>query len=323
MITRSANGTMLVPESKVSKFEMGTAKAIDKGRAMEANENNRGTRLQAQYGRRVDKFIFLYNILAGWDFPAVTQPPTFPMFKIPEIPKGEDFSFTLLPEMVNEIYAKPGTDEILYITRPGTEAANSLVNPDQHPGNPFEAQFRDISKFGNRDMGGTNLNDLGVWWSWTEPDDAKLVEEINRMRKRVDGTMRALIKEANHLNVTKGGPEQITPLHHFAMDYFHLQSIWHSSMEHLVPCPNCAQPVRQGIAYHKNEFGDRCIIDRDRYEAAIELARPKRREVPREAAQAANVGGENHPAPPQGGQQISTAEGQAADTNAAEVGPQP
>lgn len=313
-VTRTADGKMFVSPNEVSRFEQGTPKAMDKSKAMENNANNTGARLQAQYARPIEKFIFLYNILLGWDFAPIQQPPTFPNFKIPSVPKGEDFSFTLLSETVNEIYAKPGTDELLYIVRPGTEAANSLVNPDQHPGNPWDAQFRDISKFGNRDMGACNLNELGVWWSWTEPDDPKLVEEISRMRKRVDGTMQALIKEANRLNVVKDGPDQITPLHHFAMDYFHLQSVWHQSMEHLVPCPNCQTPVRQGIAYHKNEFGDRCIIDRERYEAAIELARPKRREISTKAAREANVGGDS-PA-------TSSAEGQVADPNAAEANKQ-
>jgi hypothetical protein len=309
-ITRTADGKMFVPASQVSRFEQGTPKAMERGKQMEANENNRGSRLQAQYARPNDRFIFLYNILRGWDFPPVQQPPTFPNFKIPSVPAGEDFAFTLLSETVNELYAKPGTDEVLYITRPGTEAANSLVNPDQHPGNPWDAQFRDIRKFGNGDMGACNLNELGVWWSWTEPDDPKLIEEINRMRKRVDQTMKALINEGNTLNLTPDGRTQITPLHHFAMDYFHLQSKWHESMEHLVPCPNCQMPVRQGIAYHKNEFGDRCIIDRERYEAAIELSRPKRREISTQAARQANADPASATPP---------AEGQVADPNAAEV----
>lgn len=305
MITRTADGKMFVSANEISRFEQGTPKTMDMGRSMQHTANQSGARLQAQYARPIEKFIFLYNILRGWDFAPIEQPPTFPRFIIPPVPVGEDFSFTLLAETVNEIYVKPGTNELMYQTRPGTEAANSLVNPDQHPGNPWDAQFRDIRKFGNQDMGACNLNEVGVWWSWTEPDDPKLVEEINRMRKRVDGTMRALIAEANKLNVTKDGPEQITPFHHFAMEYFNLQSAWHSSMSHLVPCPNCSMPVRQGIAYHKNDFGDRCIIDRDRYEAAIEHSRPKRREISPRAAAEANQ-------PP---------DGQVADPNAAEVKP--
>ena len=270
---------------------MGTPKAINDSRAMMHNENNKGTVLEAQAPRESTRFIYLYNILRGWDFQPVRQPPTFPNFKIPRCEPNERFAWTVLPEMVNEIYAKPGggigdQNSILYITRPGTEAANSLMNPDAHPSNPFEAQFRDISKFGNMDMQGKNLNAFGVWWSWTEPDDPALEEEIAEMQKRVDGTMRGLIKKANRLDreIVKpgqeGGPGAITALMHFAMDYFHLQSKWHESNEHRIPCPNCGEPVRMGIAYHKNEFGDRCIIDRERYEAAIELTRPKRQDIP-------------------------------------------
>lgn len=280
---------MLVPVSKVSRFEMGTPRSLAKGKAMQQEVNASGTTLEAQMARPVERFIYLYNILRGWEFHPVQQPPTFPNFKIPICSKNERFSWTVLPEIVNEIYRKPGEDTALYISRDGREAANSLLNPDSHPKNPFEAQFRDISRFGNQDMNTRNLNDLGVFWSFTDPEDPALDEELAAMKKRVDVSMKKLITRANRLAL--GKPEdrnEITPLMHFAMDYFHLQSKWHESNEQMVPCPNCGEPVREGIAYHKNDFGDRCIIDRERYEAAIELSRPKRAEVtPAASAQAA------------------------------------
>jgi hypothetical protein len=269
---------------------MGTPKSLSKGRAMQNEANNNGTTLQAQMARPVERFIYLYNILRGWEFPPVEQPPTFPRFRIPTCSKNEKFAWTVLPEIVNEIYAKPGENQVMYVSRDGREAANSLVNPDAHPGNPFEAQFRDISQFGNKDMTARNLNELGVFWSFTEPDDPALDEEITAMQRRVDATMKGLITKGNRLAMGKSEDRaNITPLMHFAMDYFHLQSKWHESNEHRVPCPNCGESVREGIAYHKNEFGDRCIIDRDRYEAAIELSRPKRQEVSQQAQEMAKA----------------------------------
>ena len=266
-----------MPASQVSEFQMGTPKAMNDARAMQESENNRGAKLVTQ-ARQVetDELIYVYNILAGWDFPPVTQPPTFPHFKIPICPKDKEFAYTTLPRYVNEPYEKPNTTEIMYTQRSGTEAANSLLNPDSHPGNPWDAQFRDITRFGNQDQSGNNLNAFGVFWSFTKPDDLRLVEEIKRCRQRVDSTMRALVDAGEQLNAANNRKD-ISPLMHFAMEYFNLQAGWHQSHAHMIPCPVCGDSIRESLAYHKNAMGDRCIIDWQRTYAAGVI---KREDVP-------------------------------------------
>lgn len=264
---------MLLPASQVSRFESGTPKAINDARAMQENSNSKATILVSQdAGREADYMIYLYNVCVGWEFPPVQQPPTFPSFKIPTCKKGEKFAFTTLPAFVNNPIERPGavegTTEITYRRVDGREAANSLVNPDAHPRNPFEAQFRNIEKFGNRDQTGNNLNAFGIFWSMTTPDDPKLKEELDACRARLNTTMRGLVEQGNNLNA-QGNLKDISPLMHFAMEYFNLEADWHKSHEHRVPCPNCGMPIREGLAYHKNEFGDRCIIDHERYQASI------------------------------------------------------
>src|SRR5438105_8409315 len=85
--------------------------------------------------------------------------------------------------------------------------------------------------------------------------------------------MRALVNKGEELNASSRRTE-ITPLMHQAIEHFQLQAAWHMSHARLTPCPNCGEPVREGIAYHKNEFGDRCIIDQARYEKSTGVQQP-------------------------------------------------
>ena len=59
---------------------------------------------------------------------------------------------------------------------------------------------------------------------------------------------------------------------HFAAEYFGITAPWHMSHRHKTECPNCGDLVLEGISYHRNAFGDLCIIDRERYEAAVVVA---------------------------------------------------
>jgi len=36
------------------------------------------------------------------------------------------------------------------------------------------------------------------------------------------------------------------------------------TMDHMISCPNCGDPIKDGIAYHRNSFGDKCIVDHAR-----------------------------------------------------------
>jgi hypothetical protein len=231
--------------------------------------------------RAPDNFIYVYNILQGWDFNPITQPPTFPFFKIPTCAKGEKFSVTLLPAYTNLPFeregANEGTTEIYYRKEDGRKAATSQLNPSAFPGTDWNSQ---LQNWDSGDQFGNNMNALGVFWSFTEPDDPKLDEEIALFRERVHQTMTELVKRAETLHAQ--GPQGqvlITPLMHFAMDYLGKQASWHMSLRHMISCPNCGESIPEGLAYHRNQFGDRCILDRARYEASIEKPRGKKAEA--------------------------------------------
>ena len=77
-----------------------------------------------------------------------------------------------------------------------------------------------------------------------------------------------IVKEGNRHNA-EAKLANISPMMHFAMEYFGLSAPWHMSHRHKTECPNCGDLVLEGIAYHRNASGDICIIDRERYEASV------------------------------------------------------
>jgi hypothetical protein len=191
----------------------------------------------------------------------VQQPPVFPDFYIPPCPRDKKFSHTLLPPFVKIPFTKPGTTEMYYKSEDGRKAATSLMNPMAFPSTDWNAQ---IQKWETGDQFGNNLNMFGCWWSLRAPDDPELEKEIKIFKERWMKTAQELIAAGETLNA-QGNRKDISPLMHFAMDYMGLQAPWHMASVHRVACPNCGELVNEGISYHKNEFGERCIIDMERY----------------------------------------------------------
>ncbi len=266
-------------------------RASNQAKATQDSMNHGATTIEAQdSGREAGYLIYVYNLLQR-EY-VVQQPPLFPSFIIPACEKGKSYSVTLLPAFVKEPYLKPGSTEFYYKNVDGRKAAMSLLNPSAFPGTDWNSQQQ---QWNTGDQYGNNLNALGVWWSLTRPDETdKLEREINIFRARATKTMNELIAQGEQLNAA-GDLKNITPLMHFAMDYLGKQATWHMSSRHMVTCPNCGDVVVEGIAYHRNSFGDKCIIDRERYLKAIESERPA---VPAPvAAPAVELEAEEHPEP--------------------------
>ncbi len=185
--------------------------------------------------------IYIYNIC---ELSHVrNQPPEFATLTIEPCPKGQKFSVKPFPGLVNERYVKPGTAEYYYNQVDGRKYATSLLNPDCMPGTDWRSQLNEGTT-GNNDMTGMNMNAFGVFWSELKPDDPQL-------------------------DAQEGKLGNISPMMHFAMDYFGLSAAWHMSTRHKVECPNCGDLILEGLAYHRNASGDICILDRDRYEASV------------------------------------------------------
>jgi hypothetical protein len=245
-------------------------RAMSQAQAMAQTENHGATTLVTQdRGREPDYFIYVYNILGKeW---IVRQPPLFPSFHIPACEKGKKFSYTILPPYVNEVLNKAGTTELSYKQIDGRKAATSLLNPGAFPGTKWESQLHD---WDTDDQTGNNLNNFGCFWSLTTPTELdKLEVEIGYFKERLRRTMEELVKRAEELH-DSGERKLISPMMHFAMDYLGKQSAWHTSLKHMVSCPVCGDTIQEGIAYHRNAFGEKCIIDMDRYMKSVVQTRP-------------------------------------------------
>jgi len=247
--------------------------------SMQERQNHGENIIEAQdQGREPGYVIYVYNILDR-EY-VVTQPPLFPGFVIPACKPGQKFSHTILPPFVKEPYLKPGSTEYYYKNVDGRKAATSLLNPGAFPGTNWDSQVQNWDSDETAIVGSANnLNLYGVWWSLTKPDETeKLDKEIGIFRARVTATMNGHVKAAEQL-AAGGDLKNISPIMHFAMDYLGKQAPWHMASFHMITCPNCGEPVKEGIAYHRNSFGERCIVDEAKYRAMVarqrELDAPK------------------------------------------------
>lgn len=239
-------------------------------------------------------YIYVYNVLDREYI--VEQPPQFPRFRIPRCPSGQKFSFTVLPPYVLEPYNRAGTTEMYYKKIDGRKSATSLLNPSAYPGTKWESQLQNWEA---PDQVGNNLNAFGVFWSLTKPDQAEqITKEVKAFKQRAEKTLNQMIRDAEILNAA-GKLGEISPWQHFAMDYFGKQASWHMSSEHMIHCPNCGEMVKDGIAYHKNSLGDRCVIDFDRYKEMLRKMKAAEAEVEEDQGVPATVAvaSEKGPAP--------------------------
>jgi hypothetical protein len=260
-------------------------RAMNYGQAKQYSENYGDVTLAVtDEGPDAEYVIHIYNILSLRH--EVNQPPNFPRFVVPPCAPGQRFSHTTIPAFIRNRYQKTGTNEYYYQREDGRKSATSLLNPSVHPTSPWETQIQDITPGDPRvasDQFGNNLNAYGVFWSLTEPDSPELDEEIALVRQRVERTMKALVEQAETF-YSANDRKSISPRMHFAMDYLGLSAPWHQSTARMTPCPNCGMHVREGLAYHKNEFGEKCIIDRKKYDELFPPEHEKKGKKEKETA---------------------------------------
>ena len=199
--------------------------------------------------------LYIYNVLELEH--EVNQPPAFPRFIIPPKPKDKKFSVILFPNFVKERYEKPGSVEYFFKHVDGRKYATTLLNPAAFPGINWNAQ---LQNWRSNDQFGNNYNSFGCFWSLKGPEDPELEAELQQFRTIARKTLEALIRQGEYLYNSKKENE-ITPLMHFAMEHLHKTAPWHMESYLMVDCPNCGEPVKEGVAYHRNSFGERCIID--------------------------------------------------------------
>lgn len=230
-------------------------------------------------------FVYLINVLDREYY--IEQPPLFSSYHIPRCPKGKEFSWNKIGAFLLEPYTKPGTFDTFYTKVDGRKVATSLLNPSAYPGIVWESQ---LQSWDAPDQVGNNLNAFGVFWTLTDPtsedpeEKEHLEHEVKIFKERARVTLQELIKQAEQY-AAQNDLKSISPTMHFAMDYFGKQAAWHMTAEHMISCPNCGETVKDGIAYHRNSFGERCIINVEKYTVMVRARRAAEAALPDDVAE--------------------------------------
>ena len=129
---------------------------------------------------------------------------------------------------------------------------------------------------------GVNLIAQGLWPSRTNPpeeSDILRAEALRdkRYRRLTDFAFQKAAKGSRHLADFLHEHEDVAD----AMDALGLTADWHrGNRKVLATCPNCGDPVAQGLAFHKSSVTDRlCVIDPARAFAAKAITKEEMEEL--------------------------------------------
>jgi len=125
---------------------------------------------------------------------------------------------------------------------------------------------------------GTNLICEGVFPSENAiPTEAELRKAENARDRRYRWMTQEAMKLAAVSTKQLNEFLEQCPAVHIAMDALGLTAPWHQSNEVRTVCPNCGDPVRQGIAFHQSSAGMLCVIDEERYMRMKRMSEPEKR----------------------------------------------
>ena len=159
----------------------------------------------------------------------------------------------------------------------GWRATIDMLNPWNLTTNPYLGD-NNPDFFANRQ--GTNLIAEGFFPSLNEiPTEA----ELKKAEKTRDKRYQWLTTEARRLSAvsTKDLNEflQLYPDTHIAMDALKLTATWHTENIVRSDCPNCGDPIKQGLAFHQSSAGVLCIIDAQKAFKAGAITRERLEEL--------------------------------------------
>ena len=215
------------------------------------------TSWDANQFRRPDYFVYIYTV-SDREF-VICQPPLVSRLTLAARASENKCSLVAtLPSPFNQIDREGGAGDLITRAHIAERVAQSLLNPNNFSLDQ-DARINDGATLGL----GVDLNCQGVFWSRNNPPTP---EEVEKAEARKERYYRALLEKARTLEIAN--PRELEFLinvdYHMAAEYFHLETTWHKKLERKADCPNCGEPVKAGIAYHKNSFGGLCIIDAER-----------------------------------------------------------
>jgi hypothetical protein len=221
--------------------------------------------------RRPDYWIHVFNI-SRQKF-LVRRPPAFPVIEIPACPNDKPYIEVLrIPNIVNEKSLNAlasGGSEVQVTPIFGERFAMDIINPANEGADMWQEMGTSWI-----DSGGDDLSRRGVFWTLNEEPTG---EELRKARVWMERHYRKLIKDAEELS-KRNRPGDIIPEAHLAADHFKLSLAWHTDAEVPASCPNCGEPIKEGIAFHSSN-GILCVID---WKRAVASGVKKRDDVPQE-----------------------------------------
>lgn len=218
--------------------------------------------------------IRIYNVLP-LQHSNINRSKPYTSVTIPACEEGKKVSEPfVLPSVVNSPYSPLGSFEVKYNGEDGRRRAMDIINPANIGLDQDVAASK--SADGQIDQEGNNLNDLGVFWTELAPDDPGLDVLIAKFKARAEKTLNVFINNAKVKEAT-GKIGSINALERFAVAYFGIKTSWNQVHEHKVSCPNCGDDIKSGIALHRNQFGDKCVLD---WKRAYETGGVKKDEIP-------------------------------------------
>lgn len=226
-----------------------------------------------EYGlfRQPDFYVYIYSV-SRKSF-EVRRPPQIPLLVLKACPADQEYvEVAKIEDPFKQTDRNVDTGRVITHSHPGKQIAQDIVCPDAV----------------NMDSAlppGANTVDLraqGVFWSLNNPPTE---QEVAAAHKRVETYYLSLLERATALEYTnpKELQERLNEDYHLAADYFDEEYSWHKkrvkkvAAVKLVPCSVCGEDIKPGVAFHKDDAGDYCILD---WKRAYEAGRVTLKQVP-------------------------------------------
>ena len=214
--------------------------------------------------RKPDYYVYIYSIASKKLERRI--PPMIPCLILKACPADQDYiEVAKLEHPYQQADRDVDNGEVRIRFHDARKVAQDIVCPD--------AVDMDSAISVESTSSGNDYRAQGVFWSLNNPPTA---EEVKKARQRVEKYYRALLERAQTLEYTnpKELNERLNEDYHLAADYFGEEYSWHKIRTRKAPtaakveCPFCGESIKSGVAFHKGEDGDLCILDWKRaYEA--------------------------------------------------------
>lgn len=221
--------------------------------------------------RKPDYFLTIFNIVPR-KF-QILRPPSFPLIVLAECPPSQRFkAVAKIPNIVNEKFVYQESGETMVRGILGERFATDLLCPS-NLGVDIWAELSSDSQIWI-DGGSDDLTKRGVFWTRNETPTE---EELFKCKTKMEKFYRHLLTQAEEYARNQQFRE-IGFEHHLAADYFQTSTAWHQTILAPALCPNCAEPIKTGVAFHQASWGI-CVID---WHRTIAAGVKKREDVPME-----------------------------------------